>query len=156
MPAMDDRAKGNSPFRIALTGLIGLAVAMGTGRLAFTPMLPLMQTHDSLSLLQGGYLASANYVGYLLGALLCFALHPRPVDAVRFGLAAVALSTLAMALPSSFPVWFVLRLIAGIASAFVQVGVSAWALAMLSDHQRSIWSGWFFAGVGTGVLVAGL
>jgi MFS family permease len=143
-------------LRATLIGLAGLAAAMGIGRFAFTPMLPLMQIHDSVSLPQGGYLASANYAGYLLGAVLSFALNPRPADAARLGLAAVAVSTLAMAFTSSFPAWLALRLIAGAASAFVLVGVSAWALAVLAAHRRSTWSGWVFAGVGTGILVAGL
>ena len=149
-------AHSGPALRVALIGLIGLAVAMGIGRFAFTPMLPLMQAHDSVSLSQGGYLASANYVGYLLGALLCLVFDPRPIDAARFGLFAVALSTLAMAIPSSFAVWFPLRLIAGTASAFVLVGVSAWALTMLSVHCHAVWSGWVFAGVGIGILFAGL
>jgi MFS family permease len=153
---MTERTQHELARRAALIGLIGLAAAMGIGRFAFTPMLPLMQVHDSVSLLQGSYLASANYVGYLLGALLCLALNPRPADAARFGLAAVAISTLAMAFTSSFLAWVALRLIAGIASAAVLVGVSAWALAALSTYQRPTWSGWVFAGVGIGILVAGL
>ena len=59
-----------SPSRIAFTGLAALAVAMGIGRFAFTPVLPMMQGEGRLTLAQGGWLASANYVGYLAGALL--------------------------------------------------------------------------------------
>ena len=132
----------------ALIGMAGLATAMGIGRFAFTPMLPLMQLHDLVSLRQGSYLASANYVGYLLGALLLFAFNPAPSRAAKFGLAAVAASTLAMAFTSSFWPWLVLRLIAGIASAFVLVGVSGWALAVLAAHDRPGWTGCVFAGVG--------
>src|SRR6185295_17281885 len=50
------------------TGLAGLAAAMGVGRFAFTPLLPLMQA-DGLTLAQGAWLAGANYLGYLMGAL---------------------------------------------------------------------------------------
>jgi MFS family permease len=153
---MTERTQRELALRAALIGMAGLAAAMGIGRFAFTPMLPLMQVHDSVSLPQGSYLASANYVGYLLGALLCLTLNPRPADAARFGLAAVAISTLVMAFTSSYIAWVALRLIAGIASASVLVGVSAWALAALAAHQRPTWSGWVFAGVGIGILVAGL
>lgn len=146
----------NSDRRVALIGLLGLAAAMGIGRFAFTPMLPLMQAEAALTLAQGSYLASANYAGYLLGAVLCVALDPRPTLAARLGLAAVAASTLAMAVTSSVPAWFALRLIAGIASAFVLVGVSAWALAALAAQPRTIWSGLVFSGVGTGIMAAGL
>ena len=142
-------------LQAALIGMAGLATAMGIGRFAFTPMLPLMQLHDLISLRQGSYLASANYVGYLLGALLLFAFNPQPARAAKFGLAAVAVSTLAMAFTSSFSLWLVLRLIAGVASAFVLVGVSGWALAVLAAHDRPGWTGWVFAGVGAGILFAG-
>src|SRR5436189_132407 len=56
-------------IRVAFAGLAALAVAMGIGRFAFTPLLPMMQDDAGVSLAQGGYLASANYLGYLAGAL---------------------------------------------------------------------------------------
>ena len=153
---MHEHVERVSAQRAALIGLIGLAAAMGVGRFAFTPMLPLMQVHDAVSVAQGGHLAGANYAGYLLGALLCVASNPRPAAAARLGLAAVAVSTLGMALTSSFPAWFALRLIAGIASAFVLVGVSAWTMAALAAHGRPAWSGWVFSGVGIGMLLSGV
>jgi predicted MFS family arabinose efflux permease len=145
-----------SALRAAVIGLVGLGAAIGIGRFAFTPMMPLMQVHGGLSLTQGGQLASANYLGYLIGGLLCFALNPRPAMSAKLGLTAVAVSTLAMALTSSFWAWTLLRFVAGIASALVFVGISAWALALLAQRQRATWSGWVFAGVGTGILFAGL
>ena len=152
---MKARALHDPALQAALIGMAGLATAMGIGRFAFTPMLPLMQLHNLVSLRQGSYLASANYVGYLLGALLLFAFNPLPARAAKFGLAAVAASTPAMAFTSSFSAWLVLRLIAGVASAFVLVGVSGWALAVLAAHDRPGWTGWVFAGVGAGILFAG-
>ena len=53
-----------APVLIAIAGLVALATAMGIGRFAFTPLLPMMQEHG-LTVAQGGWLASANYVGYL-------------------------------------------------------------------------------------------
>ena len=156
MSIMKPLVHHDSALRIAVIGLVGLGAAMGIGRFAFTPMMPLMQTHGDLSLGQAGQLASANYLGYLIGGLLCFALNLRPATSAKLGLIAVAVSTLAMALTSSFGAWAVLRFVAGIASAFVFVGISAWALALLAQHQRATWSGWVFAGVGTGILFAGL
>ena len=54
---------------VCAAGLIALAIAMGIGRFAFTPMLPLMIRAGSADVAAGGWLAAANYAGYLLGAL---------------------------------------------------------------------------------------
>jgi predicted MFS family arabinose efflux permease len=62
-------------LRVALTGLACLAVAMGMGRFAFTPVLPMMLHDGLIDLRQASALASSNYLGYLLGALAC-ALQP--------------------------------------------------------------------------------
>ncbi len=129
---------------------------MGIGRFAFTPLLPLMQAWHGLTLAQAGLLASANYLGYLLGALACVALAPAPRHAARLGLLVVALTTLAMGIASGFPSWLALRLAAGIASAFVLVGVTGWTLAALARAGRSADAGWMFCGVGAGICLAGL
>ena len=46
-----------------------LAAAMGIGRFAYTPILPLMTAQAGLTAKAGATLATANYVGYLAGAL---------------------------------------------------------------------------------------
>ncbi|EKS38811.1 hypothetical protein HMPREF9696_01280 [Afipia clevelandensis ATCC 49720] len=137
-------------------GLIGLAVAMGIGRFAFTPLLPLMQQDAGLTLVQGGWLATANYVGYLAGALICMSAPPRPVRAIQWGLMSIAISTLAIAFTHDFWPWLMLRFVAGAASAFVLVGVSAWAMPLLAHAGKAIWSGRVFSGVGVGICFAGL
>jgi predicted MFS family arabinose efflux permease len=136
-------------------GLAGLASAMGVGRFAFTPMLPLMQSAGLVDLPQGTWLAAANYLGYLVGALACTWFPPPPLRAARHGLVAVALCTLAMAAPGGFWLWWPLRFGAGVASAFVLVGVSSWALATLALLGSGARAGVVFAGVGTGIAVAG-
>ena len=137
-------------------GLACLAAAMGIGRFSFTPMLPLMQQDAGLSLAAGGWLASANYLGYLIGALICINAAPAPVRAIRWGLVTIGASTLAMGLIHAFIPWALLRLIAGAASAFVLVGVSAWALPLLGQLKQSHKAGGVFAGVGSGICLAGV
>src|SRR5438105_9670930 len=128
---------------------------MGIGRFAFTPLLPLMQA-DGLTLSQGAWLAGANYLGYLLGAVACAAWSLSPPRTARGGLLAVALATWAMALSPDFTLALVLRFAAGVASAFVLVGISAWALGALGTQAHAGASGVLFAGVGIGMVVAGL
>ena len=145
-----------SAATIVLVGLLALAAAMGVGRFAFTPLLPLMQAHDGLSLGQGAWLATANYLGYAAGALACSVRPPAPNAAARWGLVAVAISTAAMGLTASDAAWLVLRFAAGAASACVLVGISGWALAALGARGRGGWSGGVFSGVGVGIALAGI
>ena len=86
---------------IALAGLAALAIAMGIGRFAFTPLLPMMLGDAGLTVAQGGWLASANYLGYLAGGLSAVALGRHPAGMIRVGLAAVSLSTIAMGFSAS-------------------------------------------------------
>ncbi|HEX8778024.1 MAG TPA: YbfB/YjiJ family MFS transporter, partial [Rhodanobacter sp.] len=143
-----------SAARIAFAGLIALAVAMGIGRFAFTPILPMMQADAGLTLKAAGWLAAANYLGYLLGAL-CAARLPR-AWAIRGGLLLIALATFAMGVTHVFALQLILRLLAGIASAWVLVHVSAWALDHLHALGRADASGVVYAGVGIGIAGAGL
>lgn len=148
-------SRKKTALQVALIGMVGLASAMGIGRFAFTPALPLMQA-EGMSLLAGSWLASANYAGYLLGALLCIFLSPRPEAWARVGLLLVALATLCMILGDDFWLWLGWRWLAGIASAFVLVGISAWSLVRLTEMGQGRLAGVVYAGVGLGVMLAGL
>ncbi|TMH95045.1 MAG: YbfB/YjiJ family MFS transporter [Betaproteobacteria bacterium] len=139
-------------MRIALAGLACLAVAMGIGRFAFTPLLPMMQADSGLSLAAGGWLASANYLGYLFGALSA-GFFPRSGKVIRVGLLVIAGATLAMGITYQLAVWAALRLAAGMASALVLVHVSAWCLPRLMGRRTLV--GAVYAGVGVGIVVAG-
>ena len=72
--AMEQEKFQPSAAAAALIGLLALASAMGIGRFSLTPILPLMQQDAGLSFALGGWLATANYVGYLAGALICIVL----------------------------------------------------------------------------------
>ena len=146
----------HSHLTVAVSGLAALAVVLGIGRFAFTPILPMMQADHGISVAQGGWLASVNYVGYLAGSL--FAMHPRvPArTAIRIGLVLIAACTLAMGIEHRFAAWLILRAIPGFASGWVMVIVSAWILPRLAQAGREDLSGTVYAGVGTGIVFAGL
>jgi MFS family permease len=141
-----------SPAAVAAAGLAALAAGMGIGRFAFTPILPLMQAEGTLTLADGGWLAAANYAGYLAGALSA-TLVPASV-ALRVGLAGVALCTLLMGLDAHFASWIALRAAAGVGSAWVLIHVSAWSLARLPLARPAL-TGTVYAGVGAGAALAG-
>ena len=144
------------PWVIALCGLLALAVAMGIGRFAFTPILPMMEEDAGLSMVEGGWLASANYLGYLAGALAAMAGRIGQRLAIRIGLVVIAGATLEMAFATGLGAWLVLRALPGFASAWVLVNVSAWSLEQLGKAGRSDLGGVVYAGVGAGIVFAGL
>ena len=144
-----------SAARVAVVGALCMAAAMGIGRFAFTPLLPLMQQHQGLRLSDGAWLATINYLGYLVGAIYGFVRPPKAGFAARLGVALVAASTLAMAVASDMPAWLVLRFVAGIASALVMIGVAGWALVRLAALKRGDLGGWVFGAVGISIAVAG-
>ena len=148
-------ARGPSATAVAVAGLTALAVAMGIGRFAFTPILPMMQEDAGVSIAEGGWLASANYVGYLLGAVSVVAVRIRAARAIRGGLVTIGLATLGMGLHHSFAIWIALRAVAGIASAWVLICVSAWCLERLEPVRRPLLDSTVFAGVGAGIALAG-
>jgi MFS family permease len=155
-----------APWALAAAGAVALAVAMGIGRFAFTPLLPMMLADGALDLPAASWLASANYLGYLIGALLCTVQPwlwarlgplpaPEPTRLVRGGLLATVLLTAAMALP--WPaLWPVLRLSAGVASAVVFVHTSGWCLAQLARQGRGALGGAIYTGPGAGIVASGL
>jgi len=145
-----------SAWATALSGLLALAVAMGIGRFAFTPILPMMQEDANLSVAEGGWLASANYLGYLIGALTAMAGGTGQRLAIRLGLLSIAVATLEMGFATGLGAWLVLRALPGFASAWVLVNVSAWSLDRLAKAGRGDLSGVVYAGVGAGIFFAGL
>lgn len=149
-------ASRHAAWGVGLAGLLSLALAMGVGRFAFTPLLPLMVRAGQLDVGMGGWLAAANHAGYLLGALTAARLALAPQRLGLLGLAIMALGTAAMGLAGTGPLWLGLRFVAGVASAWVMVSTSAWCLARLAQLGWPAGAGVVYAGVGVGIACAGL
>ena len=61
-------ARQTTALHIAVSGFLALVVAMGIGRFAFTPQVPLMIDEHQLDLTTAGIVAAWNYLGYLAGS----------------------------------------------------------------------------------------
>lgn len=142
-------------WAVVLAGLLSLAAAMGIGRFAFTPLLPLMARAGQIDVALGGWLAAANYAGYLAGALTAARMPVSASTLARLALAATAGLTAAMALPG-LVFWLALRFLAGAASAWVFVATSVWCLGTLARRERQHLGAWVYAGVGCGIALTGL
>jgi predicted MFS family arabinose efflux permease len=140
------------PLPLALGGMIALAVAMGVGRFIYTPILPFMLEDLGLSESEAGLIASANYVGYFLGALLGGAKLPGSRRAWLLGSLMVSgLSTAAIGVASTGLAFSILRFVGGGASAFVLLFASALVLERLRHSGESRYAALYFAGVGVGI-----
>jgi predicted MFS family arabinose efflux permease len=146
------------PRLLALGGLIAMASAMGIGRFIYTPILPPMA--ESLHLTKGaaGLIASANFVGYLAGALTATSprLSTKPRAWLLVALATSAATTAAMAWAMDLPAFLALRFLGGAASAVSLVLASALVLERLVAAGRGNLSALHFSGVGVGITVSAL
>ena len=135
--------------RPLVAGIFALAVGMGIGRFAFTPILPAMRDAFALSPVTLGALASANYLGYLVGAVAAIAPLPQRTHqwVLRISLVTVVVSTALMGGTTAPPLWIVLRWVAGLASAgvfiFSATIVLGWCrITLLQERKRGDGSGW--------------
>jgi predicted MFS family arabinose efflux permease len=145
-------------FRTALAGMIAMAAAMGFGRFSYTPILPGMMSGVPLSAADAGFIASANFVGYLVGAVLAAYgwAAGRERKVALAALAATAILLAAMAMTSSVTLFAVIRFLAGLASAFAMIFTSSIVLshgaAAGNDHVQSA----HFGGPGAGIALSSI
>jgi predicted MFS family arabinose efflux permease len=145
-------------YPTAIGGLIALATALGIGRFVYTPILPPMMQALALGQSAAGMIASANFLGYLLGALL--AAWPKLPGSRRTWLLGClllsAVTTAAMGAGSTLASFLLLRFVGGATSAVVLVFASAIVLENLAKTRRPGLAALHFAGVGAGVVVSAI
>ena len=150
--------RARHPAVLALAGLLSLAVGIGIGRFAYTPILPYMTAGLELGKSEAGLIASANFLGYLLGALAA-AWRAVPGDARLWLLGALAvsgLSTGVMAFTTSLGAFLLLRFVGGAAGALVMVLASSLVMDRLAAAGRDGWAAVMYAGVGSGIAISSL
>jgi len=146
------------PLSLALGGCIAMATAMGVGRFIYTPILPFMVEALDLSKSEAGLIASANYAGYLAGAVLATLpfLQGSRRTWLLGALFASAATTAATGLVSSMAAFLAIRFFGGVASAIVLVYASTLVMERLYTARRPGFSAIHFAGVGLGIAASSL
>jgi MFS family permease len=142
---------------IVVPAAAAMAVGMGVGRFAYTPILPLMTARAGLSPQWGAAIATANYAGYLAGALAGVAaralLESRAV--YRSSLIVVVATLALMPVLTGDASWAALRFVAGCASALVFMVAAGALLTGLRAHSEHL-VGQGFGGVGAGIAASGV
>lgn len=138
---------------IAWIGLYCLAVVMGFGRFLFTATLPDIMTQLSLSTTIAGWMASINYIGYFIGALIAMFVPQRLTWRMLLLWTVVSVvTTMLLVVPNmSLNLWYVIRLLSGIASGVAMILSSSLMVQSFSHERRSVLSALHYAGIGVGI-----
>ncbi len=153
---MNNSMHQRSPVWLAIGGMLAMAAAMGIGRFVYTPILPIMVDQLGLSQSQAGLIASSNFLGYLLGAMVA-ATQLLQGSPRRWLLTALFLSTVttaSMALFDSYGSFLVVRFVGGLVSSWVLVFATTLIIERLVNAGRGELTAILFAGVGVGIVLA--
>lgn len=142
-----------------LGGFCALVIAIGISRFAYTPILPHMQEALGFSSDDMGFIASINYIGYFLGAMIhgVFKIDKKyNTLLIKIYLLLSFLSIALMSLNSSIVIYSALRFVAGMASGGLLVLASSITLDFLHKHKRDELAGFLYSGVGSGIFLSGI
>ena len=141
---------------LLLTGFMATLSGVGLARFAYTALMPQMVHAGWFSGEQVAYLGAANLLGYLIGALAAAPLAER-FGALRVLLicwVAVILSFAGCSFAQPMVLFFVWRLISGIAGATLMVLGPSVAMAAAAPRRRATLGPLMFCGIGVGALLA--
>ncbi len=135
-----------------------MAAAMGIGRFVFTPILPGMMDGLGLTASQAGLIASANYLGYLVGAVLAAGAwaQGREHGLMLVGLGTNALLLVWMGLADAVNAFLAIRFLAGVSSAILMVFMTSIVSSRLLATGRQDLQALHFGGVGVGMCLSAL
>ena len=155
---VEAKTRQATPLKLLLAAIGAMIVVHGFGRFLYTPLLPLLVRDGLITLPEASNLASWNYLGYLIGAVVAFLISGggRGRSAAVYGLLANALITLAQTLGTTYESLVVLRLFNGISNGLVFVLVPALSLEWLAKRGRTDLSGLLYLGVGFGLIASAL
>ena len=145
-------------FQYLIGGIFTLVIAMGIGRFSYTVILPYMQETFAFSRATAGFLATSNYLGYLVGALVAgrLQLADKRIPFLQIALVMSILTTAFMGFTDTIMVWYVLRFISGVMSAFIFVVAASLVLDQLARIGKAHLSGLFYSGVGMGIALSAI
>lgn len=147
----------NKPTLIALGLALGSCLGVSLARFSYSLFIPSMKADLSWSYLIVGSMNTANALGYLMGAIsLPFFINrfTLPITFFTSGiLTSIFIGLCGITIDPSYI--FLLRLLAGISSAFVFTGGAILIAQLGSKHPKS--SGWFigiyYGGAGIGIII---
>ncbi|NLD56155.1 MAG: YbfB/YjiJ family MFS transporter [Burkholderiaceae bacterium] len=145
---------------VALLLSFGPTVSNSFARFSYALVLPAMREDLQLSYSQGGWLNTANALGYLAGAILTWTLVRRTGNRLIFGIGmvATAASLLATGMTSDLTLLTIARLLAGVGGAMVFITGGALAGNIYPGRPELATTTilLYFAGAGIGLMLSGV
>lgn len=150
---MNQHNQHRERLKVLAAGIFSLLLALGVARFAYTPLLPVMQQQAGLGVVEAGWLAALNYVGYLSGALIASMISDLVLKdrLYRIGMVVAVLSTAMMGLTTDLNIWIISRFLAGLSSAAAMLLGTGLILNWLIRHNHRPELGIHFAGIGLGI-----
>ncbi len=143
-------------FTVLAAGAIVLLVAHTLGRFIYTPLLPYLVADGQIDAQQGAAIATWNYLGYLIGALLAIRWHR--IDHIRLllpiAMVVHIITSLVLTQIDQVSVISIVRWLNGVANGIAFVQAPALILEWLVWRNRASLSGLVYFGVGFGLLVS--
>lgn len=144
--------------RVYIAGICSLLVTVGVARFSYSLLLPIMQEGAGLSESGGGWLATTNYMGYMVGVLLAASLHNlnHKYNLHRAYLILSVITSAAMVVTTDMITWAMLRFIAGICASGGMIIASGLILKWLVNNKHRAELGIHFSGAGLSIITTSL
>lgn len=133
-----------------------MAYAIGINRFAYTAILPMMQSEFAMNHSLSGWIASANYLGYFVGAVLLFKHIDNRRIWYRLNAFLGILSMLLMGGTHSAAAWIVIRFVAGMSSAGLFIIGASIIMDRLNELGQIHYKSLIYSGVGAGIALSSL
>ena len=145
-------------WTIVLLGHLNIFCALGLGRFSYAMILPGMKAGLGLSYAETGWLATGNFIGYLVASLIAGLSASRwpPRRLLPLALVALAASLAATAAAGGFTSAFAARAVTGLASGAVYIPAMSLPNLWFAPQRRGMAAGIQAGGSGLGLIASGI
>ena len=143
---------------IVALGHLNVLCALGFARFGYTMILPGMKEGLQLTYAETGWLATGNFVGYLVASLIAGLVASRwpPRRLILIALSCLVIGLGATSLVAGFPSALTARTFTGLASGAVYIPAMALPTLWFAPHRRGLGAGIQTGGSGLGLVLSGL
>ncbi len=147
-----------SVLAILLVGILGVFVTIGITRLSFGMVVPLLQQNPEITSTVIGFIGTANFIGYFIGALLAHMFNQRyalrPLIFAVFAVEAVFM--LIMSIVDSYLLLALCFALVGVASAIGYMSIMSYVAHTIAPSLKGRALGAAISGNSVGIIISGL